>query len=481
MEVRTMAVPVLSSTLLFFGIVTTANGQTLNVGSGTLTVTAPASLTSTMCDAQVPITFNLKLCELGGTAGTVSGIKVYYANNANYEDANLKSPGVDATVAGGSVAVPAGGGATITGATATLAEDTTNCGSYTHICVVLTVTGDSTTTNHDSCILKDGGTTKTANCPDVKAGTFTITDPSTPSSISYVAGTATTFTFSLVVTETAGVVDGSLTDINLYFVNNAEYKDATVISSATRASKPVAGTPTSIPAGSSNAVTVSGAVVSLTVDDANCTVYSHVCTVITVVGDEGGTDDDYTCKILDATNAGVVICPDVSAGALVVTNPSKIKYKTDVATAIAFSLAVTASEADGSVTGVKMAFANNAQYEQATAKSTEVDAGNVAKTTVPKGTTPVTISNATASLQLDTAKCANYTHLCAIIQVEGPNVNTANDDTCIALGTGDGQAGEKECTGSKSSAKSLGDFYVNFFVMMVPMVFTFSTIWSAMV
>ncbi|XP_070546455.1 uncharacterized protein [Ptychodera flava] len=138
---------------------------------------------------------------------------------------------------------------------------------------------------------------------DVLATTFTV---DTPSGVTYSVNGDVTITFDLVVTENnAGT--GSLTDINLYFSNNAEYESATVKSTpAVRASKPLSGTPESIT--QNTAATVSDAEATLRPDEAQCSQYTHLCAVITSNDVDGNSNDDDKCLALTAPTAGVIDC-----------------------------------------------------------------------------------------------------------------------------------------------------------------------------
>ncbi|XP_070546008.1 uncharacterized protein [Ptychodera flava] len=130
---------------------------------------------------------------------------------------------------------------------------------------------------------------------DVLATTFTV---DTPSGVTYSVNGDVTITFDLVVTENnAGT--GSLTDINLYFSNNAEYESATVKSTpAVRASKPPSGSPESIT--QNTAATVSDAEATLRPDEAQCSQYTHLCAVITSNDVDGNSNDDDKCLALTA-------------------------------------------------------------------------------------------------------------------------------------------------------------------------------------
>ncbi|XP_070546021.1 uncharacterized protein [Ptychodera flava] len=133
------------------------------------------TLTATLCNSRTTYIFDINVCEISGTAATVTAVDLYYTNNANFEDATTKGVANAVTLgaSASAIAVNADSEASNSGATVTIATDAA-CSSYTHICAVIATTNDINAANDDACIALAGGTTSTSNCqPDA------CTDPGT--------------------------------------------------------------------------------------------------------------------------------------------------------------------------------------------------------------------------------------------------------------------------------------------------------------
>ncbi|XP_070546588.1 uncharacterized protein [Ptychodera flava] len=139
-----------------------------DIGVKSFTITTPATLTTGLCDAETVYTFDIVVCNVGGTDNTVTAVKLHYANGDSYYTATTKGNANTATLGSGAsdIDVSANAEASNTGATATVsAESAGACAKYTHICAVISGSLDSTAFNDDACIALDGGTISTRNCP----------------------------------------------------------------------------------------------------------------------------------------------------------------------------------------------------------------------------------------------------------------------------------------------------------------------------
>ncbi|XP_077996691.1 uncharacterized protein LOC144449999 [Glandiceps talaboti] len=415
----------------------------------TLTVANPSTNSFTP-NTPVTITFNLVVTESNGQDGSLTAIDLYFTNNAQYETAGIvKSTAFRATqpAAGTSTMLHPGPGTTIATSEATLTPDATNCIHYTHLCAVIIVAADpgSTTDDDDVCVELTTTGAGQISCTALAATALTVANPSTNS---FTPNTPVTITFDLVVTESNGQA-GSLTAIDLYFTNNAQYETAGIVKSAAFSStQPAAGTPTVLTASSRTTISTSEA--TLTPDGTNCIQYTHLCAVIIVAADPGSsTDDDDVCVALTTTTAGQVACTALAATTLTVANPSTNSFKPNSPVTITFDLVVTESNGQaGSLTAIDLYFTNNAQYEtagivkSAAFRATQPAAGNPTVLTASSGTT---ISTSEATLTPDATNCIQYTHLCAVIIVAAdPGSSTDDDDVCDELTTTG--AGRVMCT-----------------------------------
>ncbi|XP_070546526.1 uncharacterized protein [Ptychodera flava] len=142
---------------VFLAVITLVVSRTTaqDIGVKSFTITTPATLTTALCNDETTYTFDIVVCDVGGTDNTVTAVKLHYANGDSYYTATTKGSANTATLGSGAsdIAVSANGEASNTGATVTITRDVPGaCAKYTHICAVISES-------------LDGGTISTRNCP----------------------------------------------------------------------------------------------------------------------------------------------------------------------------------------------------------------------------------------------------------------------------------------------------------------------------
>ncbi|XP_070546590.1 inactive serine protease PAMR1-like [Ptychodera flava] len=157
------------NTLVFLAVIALAISRITaqpDVGVKSFTIKIPATLTTAVCDADTAYTFDIVVCEVGGTDATVTAVNLYYTDGDDYATASTIGSANAATLgdSASDISVSANGESTNTGAIVTINTDGA-CASYTHICAVTTTTSDNTPANDNACIALAGGTTSTTNCP----------------------------------------------------------------------------------------------------------------------------------------------------------------------------------------------------------------------------------------------------------------------------------------------------------------------------
>ena len=116
----------------------------------------------------------------------------------------------------------------------------------------------------------------------------------------------------------------------------------------------------------------------------------------------------------------------------------------DTTATVEFTLPLSSpGTTDGTVTEIKVYYTDRSNFEAAVRKSDGV-AVSLASFTITAGDADVVTdtTDKTVTLAADASFCGCYTHICAVI-VATVDVDTTNDDACIAL-----QAGSKTCTGT---------------------------------
>ncbi|XP_070546175.1 mucin-22-like isoform X2 [Ptychodera flava] len=247
--------------------------------------------------------------------GEVTKISIYFTNSDAFQDSNtVKSSAFEHTLTPAKD-IPQGTQVTdLVADVASVLIDTANCQVYTHVCAVITATGDTNAADDFKCL--PFGTTAdthagTKKCPDVvaKASSFVITAP-TPSSITYDTSKDTAITFEIEATAADG--PGTVTGVKLYFTDKNDYDTAQTKSSAFDA-----GGVTSKTVGAGATEKITAATASLKLDAANCDKYTHLCAVLQITTTDTITNNNDVCNVFGTTaaDAGSKACTD-SASAI---------------------------------------------------------------------------------------------------------------------------------------------------------------------
>ncbi|XP_070546179.1 uncharacterized protein [Ptychodera flava] len=262
--------------LCLLGISMNSIAQDVSVAS--MSITNANAVTYMVGGSAQTITITLGLSETGGTGGSVTKMEVYFTDNVEFEDrtpAKTSSPvAKDFTPA---IAVPTGetdNKNLIKDQAVQLTIDSAKCGDYTHVCVVLTATGDSVTDNNDKC-LPFGATvgthagTKQCTAPGIKADSFSATAPET---YTIDTETAVAFTFSIGLSNADSTNSIICTAINIHLSD-----DETLTKKSTAV--PVAGTnfPHTIAPSTDGSTATTGLTASITADAAQCSSYKYQC------------------------------------------------------------------------------------------------------------------------------------------------------------------------------------------------------------
>ncbi|XP_077977170.1 uncharacterized protein LOC144432767 [Glandiceps talaboti] len=279
------------------------------------------------------------------------------------------------------------------------------------------------------------------NANDIAATTLTLTNPD-PTSSSFTEGASADITFTLAYTVTG--TGGTPSDVKVYFSDGGSTKSTEVVAGGTNAPSGAVGS-----SGSFDDLTA-----TITLDAANCAIYTKLCAAITV------TDDDTTNNVacidfgVGATKAGQKICNDIAASTLTVTAPPPATgvLALGTATDITFTLAYTVTGTGGTPTAVKVYASDGASKT-----STKVTAtGTGAPTSTSSAVTASgSYTGLKATITLDSTNCEAYTKLCAAITVTD-DVAT-NNVVCINFGTSATDAGSKNCNDIAATTLTLTD------------------------
>ncbi|XP_070546708.1 uncharacterized protein [Ptychodera flava] len=256
-----------------------------DVGAGWFTVLSPATLTSDMCEDEVEIDFKLELCMISGDeTAQVTKVTLYYTDNEDFEHKTIVSAGAEVIL---SETVSPGEKTLIRGGTP-LAGDLANCGSYTHLCAVVTAVDDARLEDDDSCIRIDGGTESTTNCRDIALEKLILTDPN-PVISGFELDRPTSATFDVQYS-----IEGFVTPsrIQLFF-SGVNYTVKSTKATARGGNAPD-GQTTFVSSGSFSDITA-----SVTLDADNCEQYTRLCAEI---------------EVEDSVHANNMVCAIFGAG-----------------------------------------------------------------------------------------------------------------------------------------------------------------------
>ncbi|XP_070546709.1 uncharacterized protein [Ptychodera flava] len=257
-----------------------------DVGTGWFTVLSPANLTKDMCENQTDIVFELELCMISGDdEAQVTKVTLYYTDHENFEQKTISSSGAEVRL--NDTVVP--GEKTLIRGETPLEGDLANCGSYTHLCAVVTAVDDARFEDDDSCIRIDGGTESTANCRDIALEKLILKRPN-PERSGFEYGRATKAVFDVQFS----IIEGSVkpSRIELFF------SDVNRNIESTRGKGYDGNAPdgktTLVSSGSFSDITT-----SVTLDADKCEQYTRLCAEI---------------EVEDSVHANNVVCAIFGAG-----------------------------------------------------------------------------------------------------------------------------------------------------------------------
>ncbi|XP_077996969.1 uncharacterized protein LOC144450250 [Glandiceps talaboti] len=311
----------LTTTFVFILVVVIVHCNAQQMAVASTSISNAASVTYTSGGAAQTISITLGLSETGGGGGSVTQIDVYFTDNADFKASGITKSAAVQKLFSTAIAVATGltnDKTLLADQTVDLTIDAANCKAYTHVCVVITATGDMDDTDDFGCLsfgATVGTEAGTKDCKDVSVASTSITNAA---SATYTAGgSAQTITITLGLTDTG--TGGTITKMDVYFTNNADFK-ASGIKKSTAVSKTFSPA-IDVTAGSTDVKTfIADQTVDLTIDATNCADYTHVCVVITATGDIDDTND---CGCLTfgttvGTGAGTKNCKGDSGASSVI-------------------------------------------------------------------------------------------------------------------------------------------------------------------
>ncbi|XP_077861942.1 uncharacterized protein LOC144342973, partial [Saccoglossus kowalevskii] len=370
------------------------------VAVNSFSITSPSSDLVYTIGTSTDVTIDIDLDSVNGGA-EVSGVKAFFAN----DDTSSQSSVVDAT----GTSTAAANAASITDAVLSLTLDAEQCTVYTRLCIELQVTDtDSDTRNNVACLLFTENPASTAICTDVAVNSFSITSPS--SDLVYTIGTSTDVTIDIDLDSVNGGAEVS--GVKAFFANDDTSSQSSVVDAT--------GTSTA----AANAASITDAVLSLTLDAEQCTVYTRLCIELQVTDTDSDTRNNVACLLFTENPASTVICTDVAVNSFSITSPSSdLVYTIGTSTDVTIDIDLDSVNGGAEVSGVKAFFAN----DDTSSQSSVVDATG----TSTAAANAASITDAVLSLTLDAEQCTVYTRLCIELQVTDTDSDTRNNVACL--------------------------------------------------
>ncbi|XP_077861944.1 uncharacterized protein LOC144342975 [Saccoglossus kowalevskii] len=318
-----------------------------DVAVNSFSITSPSSDLVYTIGTSTDVTIDIDLDSVNGGA-EVSGVKAFFAN----DDTSSQSSVVDAT----GTSTAAANAASITDAVLSLTLDAEQCTVYTRLCIELQVTDtDSDTRNNVACLLFTENPASTVICTDVAVNSFSITSPS--SDLVYTIGTSTDVTIDIDLDSVNGGAEVS--GVKAFFANDDTSSQSSVVDAT--------GTSTA----AANAASITDAVLSLTLDAEQCTVYTRLCIELQVTDTDSDTRNNVACLLFTENPASTVICTDVAVNSFSITSPSSdLVYTIGTSTDVTIDIDLDSVNGGAEVSGVKAFFAN----DDTSSQSSVVDA-----------------------------------------------------------------------------------------------------------